>query len=64
MADLPDVPIAPMLKLADRHASEACARKSVRVQLPLGALWQADAHGSEPCPRFIGVGGSTPLSGT
>ena len=51
LAYLPDVPKAPMLELADKHASEACARKSVRVQLPLGALWQAGAHGWFPAKR-------------
>src|SRR3989344_6727229 len=29
--------VAPMLELADRHASEACARKGVEVRLLFGA---------------------------
>ena len=38
LADLPDVPLAPMLELADRYGLEPYAHLSVEVQVLLGAL--------------------------
>lgn len=55
MADLPDVPKAPMLELEDKHASEACVERREGSNPPRGTLAGGQARFQKRVPQRVRV---------